>query len=65
MQSYLRRRKGMNKLNKLIEKYMKLSKQYETITLAEVIKDLCNLRKIKRSNRNSKQSLKTNKGEKG
>jgi len=55
----------MNKLNKLIEKYMKLSKQYETITLAEVIKDLCNLRKIKRSNRNSKQSLKTNKGEKG
>jgi len=37
----------MNKLNKLIEKYMKLSKQYETITLAEVIKDLCNLRRIK------------------
>jgi len=35
----------MNKLNKLIEKYMKLSKQYETITLAEVIKDLRNLRK--------------------
>ena len=53
----------MNKLNKLIEKYMKLSKQYETITLAEVIKDLCNLRMTKRSNR--EQALKTNKGEKG
>ncbi len=36
---------GDNKLNKLIEKYMKLLKQYETITLAEVIKDLRNLRK--------------------